>query len=72
MKVYDMLNNKWYHKGKLIKESYDVFIKEANRDPGLETKKDKHDYAMDLAREYVRENTLSTLREVNEWRKNNE
>uniref|UniRef100_A0AAT9JFZ9 ORF35 n=1 Tax=Nitrosopumilaceae spindle-shaped virus TaxID=3065433 RepID=A0AAT9JFZ9_9VIRU len=63
MKVFDELNEKWYHKGELITESYKVFLED-----GTHTKKE----AMALAKQYVRENTLATLKQVNEWRQRNQ
>ena len=60
MKVFDVNNEKWYHKGKLIEESYKVFL---NEHPKKE--------AMNLAKQYVKENTLVTLKEVNQWREEN-
>jgi hypothetical protein len=57
-RVLDLLNKKWYTKKALIKESYDVFIKDL--DPNdFDSKNDMKATAMDEAEEYVEENSIS-------------
>ena len=68
MKVFDCLNERYYEKKDLIKESYDIFVKETWT--GL-NKKEQHRWAMDLAKQYVRENTILPS-QVKQWRKENE
>ena len=68
MKVFDCLNERYYEKKDLIKESYDIFVKEEWT--GLKGKDQKR-WALDLAKKYVKENTILPS-QVKQWRKENE
>ena len=71
MKVYDMLNGKWYEKKDLLKESFDVFIQDLDIND-FDNEKDRRRAAMMKARDYIAENTLTTKKQVKEWEEENE
>ena len=70
MKVFDCLNERYYEKKDLIKESFDIFFKDGKRWTGLKGKELKM-WAFDWAEEYVKENTILPS-QVKQWRKENE
>lgn len=71
MQVYDTLNGKIYEKKDLIKESYEVFLKDLHLEDGFDNEKDMKKEAMNTAKEYVKENAIP-LSQVKKWKKENQ
>ena len=64
MKVFDILNERWYEKKDLIKECYKAFMQ--TQDTSL-SKQQQRENTKRLTKEYIRENTLTTKAQVRDF-----